>query len=204
MSSNIRLVVRQGPRAGQVFELQRPTLSVGRSKDNDIQIDDAKISRRHASLTNTGAGYVVQDMDSTNGTFVNNRRITAPTPIRPGDVIGFGDSVIVDVQGVDVEQTLASAPAAAAPPAPAYAPPQPSYAPPAPVYTPPPPPPEAYAPEPQSHTGRNIAIGCGLLLAMLVCMIVAGFLVYQFAPAEIAGPICDVLRPLPLLGTLCQ
>jgi len=196
MSSNIRLVVRQGPRAGQAFELHQPAISIGRSKDNDIQIDDAKISRRHANLTRTSSGYILQDMNSTNGTFVNNRRITMPTPIKPGDVLGFGDSVVVDVQGLtEADQTLASrgaaSPVSAAPQPAAYAPP-------------PPPPPMSYEPERQSHTVRNIAIGCGVLLALFVCVLVAAFLVYQFAPADIAGPICDALRPIPGLGSFCQ
>ncbi len=195
MSMNMRLIVRQGPQAGQAFELQKPVLSVGRSRDNDIQIDDTKISRRHASLTRTESGYVLQDLGSTNGTFINNRRITMPTPIQPGDIIAFGDSVMVDVQG------LAPAPQAM------YAPqPQAAYAPPPQaLYTPPPPPaPLEYEPEPRSNTARNIAIGCGLLLVMLVCVVIAGLLVYQFAPAGVAGPICDALRPIPLLGLPCQ
>lgn len=179
----IRLVVRQGPHAGQVFELQQPSYTIGRSKDNDLQIDDVQVSRRHATLTLTPGGYVLQDQGSTNGTFVNNRRITAPIAIQPGDVIGFGNSVLIDVQ-------------AAAPARPAAAPP-PVYAP------PPPPPPIGYEAQPASHTARNLAIGCGILLALLICVALAGYLTWAYAPPSIAGPICDVLRPLPLVGSLC-
>lgn len=201
---NLRLVIRQGPLAGQVFELQQPIHNVGRSKENDIQIDDLKISRRHANLTLTPTGYVLQDLGSTNGTFVNNQRITAPVAIQPGDVIGFGDNVVIDVQGfVGAPQMAGPARAAVAPPQQAYAPQQQAYAPPQPAYVPPPPPPPAFEAEPQSHTGRNIAIGCGILLALLVCALVAGYLMYQFAPQSIAVPICDAVRPLPVIGSLC-
>jgi predicted component of type VI protein secretion system len=205
--SNLRLVVRQGPRAGQGFELQQPVISIGRSKENDIQIDDPKMSRRHASLTSSPTGYTVQDLGSTNGTFVNNMRITMPTIIQPGDVIGFGDTVVLDVQGsAEAVKTVATArPALGTPPAPMASYGSPSsgiYASPQAAYIPPPPPPPLPN-APASHTGRTLAIGCGILLVLVVCSLTLFFLAYQYAPPEIAGPVCDALRPLPGLGSFC-
>ncbi len=187
--TDIRLVVRQGPQAGQAFELSQPVHHVGRSKENDIQLDDIKISRRHASLTHTAAGYVLQDLGSTNGTFVNDQRVTGAVVLQPGDVIRFGDNVMVDVQSV------AGAGRAAVTP-PVYAPPPAAY--------PPPPPPPVITDAGPRHTTRNLALGCGLLLMMLICIVVTGYLVYQYAPPEVATPICNVLSQWPVLEALCR
>jgi predicted component of type VI protein secretion system len=199
---NIRLIVRQGPRPGQAFELTQPVLTLGREKGNDIQIDDPKLSRHHARLTLGPTGYVLEDLGSTNGTFVNDARLTAPTPIQSGDVIRFGETVLVDVQGVsaDAAQTMAAARIPPAPPPPPAYEPAPAYAPP----PPPPPPPMMYESQPAGNPMRNLAIGCGVLLVLLVCVLAIGAALYFFAPPEIAAPLCDALRPVPVLGSFCQ
>lgn len=67
--------------------------TIGRDEKNDVTVRDATVSRRHASITVVGTDYVLQDVGSTNGTYVNEARITAPRVLKPNDVILFGDNV---------------------------------------------------------------------------------------------------------------
>jgi DNA-binding response OmpR family regulator len=69
------------------WTLPKPATSIGRWEDNDVVIDDRWVSRYHAQVRREGEGYVVQDLGSKNGTFVNGRRIAAPTPLADGDEI---------------------------------------------------------------------------------------------------------------------
>src|SRR4030067_1421209 len=131
-----RLVVHTGPNPGTVFELARDVASVGRDVTNEIVLGDAEISRQHAHFTRTPAGYVIEDLGSTNGTFVNGQRLGGPVVLKPGDVVSFGEQIVLlyDAINMDPGATMAAsrktvrpspvAPAAVAPsPAPAYAPP---------------------------------------------------------------------------------
>ncbi len=64
--------------------------SVGSGSENDFVIDHTTVSRKHAIIRADGGGYVIADQSSTNGTFVNGRRIKRATSINPGDEISFG------------------------------------------------------------------------------------------------------------------
>jgi len=70
----------------QVFSLEKPVLHIGRRPDNDLLLDDPRISRLHAQLRANRGRFMLFDLDSTGGTFVNNQRIRA-TMLYPGDVI---------------------------------------------------------------------------------------------------------------------
>jgi len=74
------------------LELQMTSSSVliGRSENCDFQVDAETLSREHARLAQKGSELVVQDLHSTNGTFVNEQQIFEATPIQPGDVLRFG------------------------------------------------------------------------------------------------------------------
>lgn len=65
--------------------------TIGRSGECDIRLGLDRISRRHVRLTTDGDGYVIEDLGSTNGTFVNETRIHTPTRLVPGDVIHIAD-----------------------------------------------------------------------------------------------------------------
>jgi hypothetical protein len=70
--------------------------TVGRAASNDVCIDDDKVSRQHAIVRRTGnAGWRVTDLDSTNGTFVNDQRVRADRPLRDRDRIRVGDTELV-------------------------------------------------------------------------------------------------------------
>jgi serine phosphatase RsbU (regulator of sigma subunit)/pSer/pThr/pTyr-binding forkhead associated (FHA) protein len=74
---------------------QKKTLRIGRLPDSEIFVDEAVVSRRHAEIYRSDNSYFVQDAGSRNGTLVNGKRISNPTEIIPGDLIGVGNSRIV-------------------------------------------------------------------------------------------------------------
>jgi pSer/pThr/pTyr-binding forkhead associated (FHA) protein len=69
------LVVTRGPNAGSTFVLDGEVVRIGRHPDSDIFLDDITVSRRHAELQRSGAGYLVKDAASLNGTYVNRERV---------------------------------------------------------------------------------------------------------------------------------
>jgi len=96
------LVVADGERASAVFPLPEVT-NLGRlGGDNDIILDDRRVSRRHARIRQQGAEFVLHDLASTNGTWVTDgketRRIEAPHVLAEGDLIRFGDSRFLFMQ----------------------------------------------------------------------------------------------------------
>lgn len=78
------------PDAGEVvYELTEAMISVGRIEDNIIQITDASVSTHHAEFVLSGGEYVLKDLESTNGTRVNGKRV-AEAKLCPGDRVRFG------------------------------------------------------------------------------------------------------------------
>jgi predicted component of type VI protein secretion system len=120
------LVIKEGPLAGQRVEVNGE-LVVGR-EDAGLTIDDDEMSRRHAVLRPTGDGVEIEDLGSTNGTFVNGVKIAQVTRLKGGDSIRLGQSVVqvelaaAPAAAAPAPQAAAAAPAAAPPPRPAAAP----------------------------------------------------------------------------------
>ena len=84
-----------GARAGQVEAFGKTYIGLGRHPLSDVRFDaerDLDVSSRHAAVIHKADAFVIQDLGSRNGTFVNGTRITADTPLQDGDVIGFGAS----------------------------------------------------------------------------------------------------------------
>jgi len=79
---------------GRNLELAKRRVVIGRSKDADVQVSDPNVSRRHAEVRQEGAAYWVVDLDSTNGTEVNGRRLKR-AKLRPGDTITVGSTEVV-------------------------------------------------------------------------------------------------------------
>ncbi len=79
---------------GKQHEIEKRRVVIGRSKDADIQVEDPNVSRRHAEVRQEGAAYWVVDLDSTNGTEINGRRLKR-AKLRPGDTITVGSTELV-------------------------------------------------------------------------------------------------------------
>ena len=85
------LVVRSGGgRAGEHFIPQAERTTIGRSPDNDIFLDDVTVSRKHAVLEQNDNRFLIEDLGSLNGTFVNRRRIESPMRLESGDEVQIG------------------------------------------------------------------------------------------------------------------
>jgi diguanylate cyclase (GGDEF)-like protein len=78
-----------------MFALQQKELVIGRSKQAAIRLDDEGISRRHAKLVCEGSTVLIEDLESTNGTFVNGHEVTAQQALTDGDKITLGSVTIL-------------------------------------------------------------------------------------------------------------
>ncbi len=86
-----RLEVVSGPTAGTVLKLHAGKTRIGACDDNDLVIDTTTISRYHAEITAQGRKVEIEDLHSTNGTFVNGGAVQRRQAIRPGDRIAIAD-----------------------------------------------------------------------------------------------------------------
>lgn len=83
------LVVKRGPNVGSRFLLDPACTSIGRHPESDIFLDDVTVSRRHAEVTRSDRGFVVRDVGSLNGTYLNRERIEEAV-LRHGDELQIG------------------------------------------------------------------------------------------------------------------
>jgi pSer/pThr/pTyr-binding forkhead associated (FHA) protein len=195
--NSYQLNMKIGPTPGKLIPLDKPELLVGRELSNDIVISDADVSRKHARMVQQADSYLLEDLGSTNGTFFNGLRLTAPQLLKPGDRIRLGETVELafEKSGSDADVTRlkseagefeatmladekvaeAYSPAAFPSPAPQAAPPQANiYASAAPAGVTP-----AYDPATpdQDKSKRNLRIGliagAGCLLLLCLCSVTA-------------------------------
>ncbi len=90
-----KLVVSEGTLTGTTVALQGQTITLGRAHDSTIVLDDDYASSRHARIYPDRDGqWIVEDLGSTNGTYLDRTRLTTPTPIPPGAPIRIGKTVI--------------------------------------------------------------------------------------------------------------
>ncbi|HHH82605.1 MAG TPA: FHA domain-containing protein [Chloroflexi bacterium] len=188
-SSSFRLIVRTGPAPGTVFDLTKDVTMIGRDVTNEVVLGDAEVSRQHARLTRTPGGFVLEDLGSTNGTFVNGERLVAPRVLNPGDLVAFGENVTLTFDAVAPEaaSTVASA-AAKAEPAP---PPAKAADAPAPKVSPAPQAAPAAAATPAVEKRRRspwLLAGIGCFVLVLAC---GGFLWFMdaFYPEILYAPL---------------
>jgi pSer/pThr/pTyr-binding forkhead associated (FHA) protein len=94
------LLVQRGPDAGARFLLDTDVVTVGRHPDSDIFLDDISVSRRHATFTRTANGYVISDLGSLNGSYVNRDRIDTDVVLSGGDEVQIGKYRLIFFSGV--------------------------------------------------------------------------------------------------------
>jgi hypothetical protein len=200
-----QIVMRAGPTPGKVFPVSGESFTIGREPGNGIVINDAEVSRKHARMSQQGTTYTIEDLGSTNGTFVNGVRLTAPHALRSGEVIAFGEQISMVFEAVEVSDpnaTMLHAAKPTPPPAPASAPPVsrpvsqpvPSFAGQVPAG------PEAVTPAPKKSNSRTITIVVLVLLVLCICCTCVGF----FYWVDSGSRWCQLLPFLvPLFGGSC-
>jgi hypothetical protein len=109
-SQTFQLVMRAGPNPGKVFTLSKSEIVIGRDVSADVVINSAEVSRRHTRLRLDAGQYIVDDLGSTNGTFVNGQRISTPQILRSGDIIMLGEAatLIYESSQFDPNATMIS------------------------------------------------------------------------------------------------
>jgi pSer/pThr/pTyr-binding forkhead associated (FHA) protein len=165
--AQFQFVMRSGPTPGVTFPLEGDQLTIGRDSTNGVAINDPEVSRKHARLSFQGGKYVLEDLGSTNGTFVNGQRLAGPIVLKAGDVVSLGEQIVLMYDAVVMDPGATVAVSRKSVPAP---PPMTASA-----YSPPPT--AAYA-SPSTPVGEKktnmvpIFIGVGVFLFICIC---AGF-----------------------------
>jgi pSer/pThr/pTyr-binding forkhead associated (FHA) protein len=95
MAAQFQFVMHSGPNTGRVYPLEGSEIIIGRDASNPIAINDAEVSRKHAKLTQQNSTFVIQDLGSTNGTFINGQRITTSQELKPGDTVTLGENIVL-------------------------------------------------------------------------------------------------------------
>jgi predicted component of type VI protein secretion system len=171
-----QLTMRSGPNPGRTFPIEQEEVLLGRDLANDIAIGDPEVSRRHARLIWRDDNILLEDLGSTNGTFLNGERISSPKQLRAGDVITFGENVVMvfEKTSYDPDATIVS-PRGAEPAQPAQVTPPPKYQEvQEPQYYQQAPEPSTYEqPEPQPPVSRPVKEKKGGLPTWLIILIIA-------------------------------
>jgi len=92
----IKITVLSGAEDGKVYRFEKNPITLGRHQDDDVFLpDDSRVSRHHARITKEDGSYFIEDIGpqgkgSTNGTYVDQTKITGKTPIITGQIVGIG------------------------------------------------------------------------------------------------------------------
>lgn len=207
MAAQYQLVMHAGPTPGKTFPLEADVITIGREPGNTIVINDAEVSRKHSQLTLQGGKYVLTDIGSTNGTFVNGQRITGSHVLVPGEVISLGEQINLlfeSLAQIDPNATMLSSSArlavarkpSAPPPAPAPQPVQSvGYA----GHVPDGPEPGMAEPPAKGGANRRLII-VAVVIVLLLCCCVGGLFIYDYAELW-CSPLTSWL--VPMLGGSC-
>lgn len=171
-----QITMRSGPTPGKTFVLEKEETLLGRDLANDISISDPEVSRRHARFLMQGENIFVEDLGSTNGTFLNGERISNMQQLRAGDVVTLGENIVLiyEKASYDPDATVVSSQPVQMP----KVEPQPVPAP-QPVHqAPPQPQPREYhqpaqAPAPRPVAKKKKAFPIWLIILILAIVVVA-------------------------------
>jgi diguanylate cyclase (GGDEF)-like protein len=97
------VVVIYGPELGKRATLGRGVFQIGRSSKNELPIDQESVSRHHARIIPVARSYFIEDMGSTNGTFINDVAVEGRQPLKDGDQIKIGRSILKFMSGTNIE-----------------------------------------------------------------------------------------------------
>jgi pSer/pThr/pTyr-binding forkhead associated (FHA) protein len=93
MPSSLKITVGDEKSSIEASLQRREAVVIGRGSDCDVVIQDAKASRRHCKLSRAEEGFVLEDLGSRNGTYVNGGRISAPVLLKANQAFKIGDTV---------------------------------------------------------------------------------------------------------------
>src|SRR5712692_594243 len=99
----MRIIATAGPLKGSEFPIGELEFTIGRQGDNDINLEDDLVSRRHCSIQLLDGRVVLRDLESKNGTLVNGEAISEKV-LRHGDVLKVGSSTFIYKERDDVEE----------------------------------------------------------------------------------------------------
>ena len=118
MLNTYQLVMHAGPTPGKTHLIDQPEIIIGRDLRSTIVINDVEVSRSHCRISTYENGVYIEDLNSTNGTFINGDRVTKSTAISDGDILKIGETVtmVMEKIAVEEEKTIAT------PQSPAYIP----------------------------------------------------------------------------------
>jgi pSer/pThr/pTyr-binding forkhead associated (FHA) protein len=88
------VAVVEGPNAGDTASLDQAPVLIGRGSDAAIRLDDDYVSTRHARIASSGDQWFVEDLGSTNGTYIGSHRLTQPTTLQLGSQVRIGKTVL--------------------------------------------------------------------------------------------------------------
>ena len=107
-----KLTIKTAGQSARILEFSGPETVIGRDPTSDCVVDFSAVSRHHAKIRRVGEGYTIEDLGSSNGTFLNEKRLSQPARLKAGDVIGLGKVVTLSFES----QGAISQPPAAEPP----------------------------------------------------------------------------------------
>ncbi len=97
------LVQIHGPDLGKKYVLDQDELTIGRDDQNHVVVDLDNVSRRHAMVLHARGAYSVKDLNSTNGTYLNDHEVAGITPLKSGDLLKVGGAIFKFLSGSDIE-----------------------------------------------------------------------------------------------------
>ncbi|MFH2038430.1 MAG: FHA domain-containing protein [Chloroflexota bacterium] len=111
MTVQFQFVMRSGPTPGKVFPLEGHEIMIGRETSCNIMINDTEVSRKHARLIRQSMGYLLEDLGSTNGTFINGQRLLEPLLLHGGESVSLSENIILDYESTaDPDTTVLTTP----------------------------------------------------------------------------------------------
>jgi pSer/pThr/pTyr-binding forkhead associated (FHA) protein len=81
--------------SGRRFDIDKPTVTIGRAPGNNFVVEHATVSRQHAVIKREGEDLRLYDLGSANGTFVNDKRVREPVALQDGDTVRLGEAELI-------------------------------------------------------------------------------------------------------------
>lgn len=106
----IKVIVNEKGGGERVLTFEKDVITMGRSQRNDVILPRSNVSKKHATVTSQGSSLIIRDENSTNGTFVNGRRLSAPAAVGPEDKVFVSDFILIleahPSTGMDLDATF--------------------------------------------------------------------------------------------------